>query len=197
MEPQTECEPTTSEPIQNTSQGQNDQQGSDQPINKKPTKSEQSTDHAEGKSSRYFTLLDLERCQFTLDGETVLNAQDATNEQFAALAEKVAMVLNVEQWYLEERRDFMNGLYAYCEARNYEFPFTVVDEETQETQPLEALEQKESGFLHDVERARPVMEAHPDIDAAGLAEALGWKSAIYAQTIKAYVNAQQSAQEGA
>jgi hypothetical protein len=192
MEPQIECEPTTNEPIQNTSQTPNEQQGSDQQISEKPTKFEPKTDHGAAKSSQFCTLLDLSRVTFTLDGEEVLNAQDATNEQFAALAEMVATVSNVEQWYLEERRDFINGLYTYCQEHHYEFPFVMRDEETVQTQPLE---QQESGFLHDVERARPLMEANPDLDANGLAQALGWKSAIYAQTIRLYVNAHHSTEE--
>jgi hypothetical protein len=136
MEPQTECENTTSKPIQNTSQYQSDQQGSDQPTNKKPTDSEQSTDHGAGKSSQYFTLLDLCRLTFSLDGVEVLNAQDATNEQFGALTDVISDVTNVEQWYLEERRDFINGLYAFCKEHNYTFPFTLVDEEGTPTTPL-------------------------------------------------------------
>ena len=71
-----------------------------------------------------------------LDGVEVLNAQDATNEQFDALADVVSDVSNVEQWYLEERRDFINGLQAFCEERNYPFPFTIVDEEGTPTTPL-------------------------------------------------------------
>ncbi len=65
----------------------------------------------------------------------MLNAQDASNEEFDALAQVVSDVSNVEQWYLEERRDFINGLRAFCEARNYPFPFTIVDEETQPVTP--------------------------------------------------------------
>ena len=135
MESQRECEPTTSEPIQNTSQPPNEQQGSEQPINTKPIDSEQKTDHGVAKSSQYFTLLDLRRLTFTLDGEHVLNAQDATQDEFDALARVVSEVSNVLEWYLEERRDFINGLRAFCEERSYPFPFTVVDEETQLTTP--------------------------------------------------------------
>ena len=57
------------------------------------------------------------------------------NEEFDALAQVVSDVTNVEQWYMEERRDFINGLRAFCEERNYPFPFTIVDEETQPTIP--------------------------------------------------------------
>lgn len=143
MEPQTECENTTDNNIQNTSLDPNDQQGSETPTNKKPNNLEQRTDRGAGKSSQYFTLLDLHRLTFTLDGEEVLDAQHATNEQFSALVSTIADVSNVEQWYLEERRDFVNQLYAWCEERNYEFPFTIVDEEKQETQPLEPVETQE------------------------------------------------------
>jgi hypothetical protein len=135
MEPQTVCEHTTDESIQNTSLDPNAQQGSEPPISEKPMNSEQSTDRGAGKSSQYFSLLDLCRLTFSLDGREVLNAQDATNEQFGALADVVADVTNVEQWYLEERRDFMNGLRAFCEERNYPFPFTIVDEESKPTTP--------------------------------------------------------------
>ena len=129
MEPQTECEVTTSDNTQNTLQQGSELPQSEQSTHKKPLDSEQRTDHGAAKSSRYFTLLDLRRITFTLDGEQVLNTQDATNEQFNALVQVVSNVSNVEEWYLEERRDFLNGLYAFCEERGYSFPFTIVDEE--------------------------------------------------------------------
>jgi hypothetical protein len=132
MESQTECAATTSEPIQNTLPQGGNPQPDEQPTLKKPIGSEQRIGHGEEKSSQSFTLLDLRRLAFTLDGEHVLNAQDATHEQFDALAQIVSEVSNVEQWYLEERRDFINGLRAFCEARNYLFPFTLLDEEAHE-----------------------------------------------------------------
>jgi hypothetical protein len=135
MESQTECEATTSEGTQNTLQQGGDQPPSEQPTHKMPIDSEQKTDHDAGKSSQSFTLLDLRRLTFTLNGEQVLNAQDASNEEFDALAQVVSDVSNVEQWYLEERRDFINGLRAFCEERNYPFPFTLMDEETQPVTP--------------------------------------------------------------
>ena len=135
MESQTECAATTSEDTQNTLPQGSEQPQSEQPTPKKPTDSEPRTDHGAEKSSPSFTLLDLRRLTFTLDGEHVLNAQDSTYEQFDALAQVVSDVTNVEQWYLEERRDFINGLRAFCEERNYLFPFTILDEETQPTTP--------------------------------------------------------------
>src|SRR5690348_7471624 len=106
MESQTECAATTNEDIPNTLQQGSDQPQSEQSTPKKPTGSELSIGHGAEKSSpslRMFTLLDLHHLTFTLDGEHVLNAQDATNEQFDALAQVVSDVSNVEQWYLEER----------------------------------------------------------------------------------------------
>ena len=145
MESQTECAATTNEPIQNTLPQEGEQQGSEQPMPKKPTGSEPKTDHGAGRSNPSFTLLDLCRLTFTLDGEQVLNAQDATHEQFDALAQVVSNVSNVEQWYLEERRDFINGLQAFCEERNYPFPFTIMDEETEPTTSRGEPTQEESG----------------------------------------------------
>jgi hypothetical protein len=137
VEPQTECEATTNEHIQNTLQQGSEQHGSEHPTHKKPIESELKTDHGAGKSNQSFTLLDLRRLTFTLDGEQVLNAQEATHEEFDALAQVVSDITKVEQWYLEERRDFINGLRAFCEERNYPFPFTIVDEESIPTTPLE------------------------------------------------------------
>ena len=82
-----------------------------------------------------------------------------------------------------------------CDERTYPFPFTLVDEEKTPTAPL-SNESEETGFLHDVERARSVMASKPEITSQELNEALGLKSAIYAHTVKVYVNAQKSAEEG-
>jgi hypothetical protein len=145
MESQTECAATTSEDIPNTSQQGGEQQGSGQPTHKRQTGSEPRTDHGAERSSPSFTLLDLRRLTFTLDGEQVLNAQDATHEEFDALAQVVSNVSNVLEWYLEERRDFINGLRAFCEERNYPFPFTLVDGEAEPTTSRGEPTQEESG----------------------------------------------------
>ena len=82
-----------------------------------------------------------------------------------------------------------------CEERNYSFPFTLVDEEKTPTTPL-SHEGEETGFLHDVEHAKPLMQANPEMNAKELADALGLKSMVYAQTVEVYVNAHKSAQKG-
>jgi hypothetical protein len=131
-----ECTDTTKTAIQNTSAAANEPRQSGLNTKQEPMKSEQRTDHDEETSSPYYTLLDLCRLTFTLDGVEVLNAQDATAEQFDALASLVADVTNVGQWYIEDRRDFINGLQAFCEQRGFPFPFTLVDEEKTPTAPL-------------------------------------------------------------
>jgi hypothetical protein len=145
MESQTECAVTTNEDIQNTSKPGGDQQPDEQLTIKKPIDSEQRSGHGAEQSSPSFTLLDLRRLTFTLDGEHVLNAQDATHEQFDALAQMVSDVSNVLEWYLEERRDFINGLRAFCEERTYPFPFTMLDEEAQSATSRGEPMQEESG----------------------------------------------------
>jgi hypothetical protein len=60
---------------------------------------------------------------------------------------------------------------------------------TEETNKPE--EQAQPDFLVQVARAREIMRDNPEIDSAGLAEALGISSKFYAHTIKVYVNAQQ------
>src|SRR6516225_3021739 len=122
MESPSACDRTTNEHIPNTLAQGSELPPSELPTNAKPIDCEQRTAH-DAKPGSAFTLLDLRSITFTLDGVETLNAQDATNEQFAALAEVVSEVTNVEEWYLEERRDFLNGLYAFCQAHDYPFPF--------------------------------------------------------------------------
>lgn len=136
MDSSQECRTTTKEPIQNTLQQGSEPSKSEQPTSKKPTASEQKTGHAAGTSNRYFTLMDMGRLTFSLDDGQVLNVADATSEQFWTLANALANVTNVEEWFLEDRRDFVNQLYAFCEANNYQFPFTIISEV-----PLEAAQE--------------------------------------------------------
>jgi len=64
-----------------------------------------------------------------------------------------------------------------------------------ENSMLVEVQEPASDFLEQAARAREIMRDNPEIDSAGLAEALGISSKLYAHTIKVYVNAQ--AQEGA
>ena len=138
MELAPEHNDTTNKTILNTLD--QPQEGSEQPTSeqntsKKPIDSEQRTGHGV-RAPSVFTLLDLARLEFSLDNQQPLNAQDATNEQFGELADSVATVTDVKAWYLEERRDFINGLYAFCQENTFPFPFTMVDEAKTPTAPL-------------------------------------------------------------
>lgn len=174
MKSQIKCEGTTNENIPNTS-------GPEVANARYTTK---------GK----YTLLDLHRLTFHLEGiEETLNVEECTAEQFNAFAQAVADVEDVDTlvWPLEERRNLVNELWVFCEQEKFDFP--LIDTDVEESTPTVPLNTEESGFLHDVERAKPIMQANPEIDAKGLAEALGLKSVVYAQTVKVYVNAQEGA----
>jgi hypothetical protein len=111
---------------------------------------------------------------------------------------------NLDQWTSEERRDFLNwcldeGVLTIQEGR-----LVPAEEELVPTAPLahdtdtDAPKSAEDvGFLRDIERAKPVIAANPAISAKELAEALGLKSAVSAQTLKVSVNAHKSAEKGA
>jgi hypothetical protein len=78
-----------------------------------------------------------------------------------------------------------------------------VEEEQIPTAPLshdteaDAQERAEdAGLFHDVECARPVIQANPAISAQELADALGLKSAVYAHTLKVAVNAHHTSEKG-
>ncbi len=60
-----------------------------------------------------------------------------------------------------------------------------------ENSMLVEVQEPASDFLEQAARAREIMRDNPEIDSAGLAEALGISSKLYAHTIKVYVNAQQ------
>jgi len=53
--------------------------------------------------------------------------------------------------------------------------------------------QEDSKFLRDAQRAKPVIRAHPNMSAKELANALGLKSVLYAQTVKVYVKSREGA----
>ena len=150
-----------------------------------------------GTQTTRLRLPDLPEFRLGADGD--LNAFDATDIEFLNFVQTLVPLTgeNTDKWTWEERRDFLN----WCLD---EHVLTIADgrlvpvEDEEERIPTAPLsnESEESGFLHDVERAKPVMQANPEISSKELAEALGWKSVLYAHTVKVYVNAQKSAEEG-
>jgi hypothetical protein len=143
-------------------------------------------------------------------GQSEHNAWKASDEAFFAFAQSIVPV-KVEEgdslersWTWEERRDFVNwcldeGVLVVQDGR-----LVPVEEEQIPTAPLshdteaDAQESAEdAGFLHDVERARPLVHANPEISAQELAEALGLHSSLYAKTLKVSINAHQTSKKGA
>jgi hypothetical protein len=148
-----------------------------------------------GKPIAHLRLPDLPEFKLGADGD--LNGFDASNVEFSQFAHSLVPIKgDSEQWTWEERRDFLNWCLDEQVLTIAEKRLVPVEdpEEKTPTAPLQA-DSEETGFLHDVERARPVMRANPEINAKGLADALGLKSVIYAQTVKVYVNAHKSAEE--
>ncbi len=92
----------------------------------------------------------------------------------------------IAEWSFDDRC----GVIMYALSCGIVLQFA--DENNSETIPEN---NSEPDFLEWVARARVIMRDNPEIDSAGLAEALGISSKLYAHTIKVYVNAQ--AQEGA
>jgi hypothetical protein len=155
----------------------------------------QNTDNGaqNGTPDEHLRLPDLPEYKLGLEGD--LNGFDATDIEFSQFAQGLVPIKgDSDKWTWEERRDFLN----WCLDEQV---LTIIDdrlvpvEETVPTAPL-SHESEETGFLHDVERAIPVMQANPEINAKGLADALGLKSVVYAQMVKVYVNAHKSAEEG-
>lgn len=142
-------------------------------------------------------------------GQSEHNAWKASDEEFLAFAQSIVPIKveegdSVERsWTWEERRDFVNwcideGVLLVQDGR-----LIPVEEEKIPTAPqshdteADAQESAENaGFLHDGERARPVIQANPAISAQELVDALGLHSALYAQTLKVYVNAHKSTENG-
>jgi hypothetical protein len=160
-----------------------------------------------GKQTTRLRLPDLPDLKLGTEGD--LNGFDATDSEFLHFVQSLVPLTGeqTDHWTWEERRDFLNwcldeqvlevsdGRLILLEETIPTAPLSVQSEAESTAPTVRPGSEEDAGFLHDVERARPVIEAKPDIDAPGLAEALGLESAIYAQTIKVYVNAQKSAVE--
>jgi len=148
-----------------------------------------------GQPSMRVRLPDLPDYRLGVDGE--LNGFDATDSQFLHFVESLVPLTgeNLDHWTWEERRDFLN----WCLD---EHVLVIQDgrlvpyEEGIPTAPLRH-DEEETGFLADVERARPVIASNPAISAEELADTLGLNSTVYAQSLMVSVNAHKSEEEGA
>ena len=141
-------------------------------------------------------LPDLPEYRLGVEGD--LNGFDATDAEFLEFIQSLVPLTGegLDHWTWEERRDFLNWcldehVLKIADGR-------LVPNEDPEEGTLTAQlshDSEETGFLTDVERARPVIASNPEMSAKELAESLGLKSALYAHTVKVYVNAHKSEEE--
>jgi hypothetical protein len=128
----------------------------------------------------------------------------ATDEQWRSLIRctgvRITSKDDSKPWGPMARRDFLNWLENESPDRMPKFFDSheaaskwLEDRNEQETSSKQSAE--DVGFLRDVERAESVIHANPEISAKDLAEALGLKSAAYAQTLKVSLHAQKSAED--
>jgi hypothetical protein len=156
-----------------------------------------------GQPARRLRLPDLP--DYKLGAEGDLNGFDSTDSEFLHFVQTLVPLTgeNLDHWTWEERRDFLNwcldegiltiqdGRLVHVEELGSSAPLT------HETSTDAPKSEDDAGFLRDVDRAKPVIHAHQQISAKELADALGLKSAVYAQTLKVYVNAQHAQEEEA
>jgi hypothetical protein len=171
----------------------------------------QSTDNGKqnGTPARRLRLPDLPDFRLGIEGD--LNGFDATDSEFLQFVQSLVPLTGeqLDHWTWEERRDFLNWCLDEQIVKIQNGRLVPVEErvvtaslskqsEADYTDTEDAPDSTEgAGFLHDVERAAPVLRANPEISANELADALGLHSATYAQTVKVYVNAHKSAEKGA
>ncbi len=161
-------------------------------------KAQQSTDNGEtnGHPNMRLRLPDLPEYRLGVEGD--LNGFDATDTEFLNFVQSLVPLTgeDLDHWTWEGRRDFLNWCldeHVLRIADGRLVPAEDPEEGTPTEQPSHTSE--ETGFLNDVERARPVITSNPEMSTKELAESLGLKSALYAQTVKVYVNAHKSAEE--
>jgi hypothetical protein len=146
----------------------------------------------------------------------VVDVEHATPEQFEAWRKQNGIpAKGGVKWNFEMRCKTLNYCRFYGVWDALKFPIDFSAETAPNTAPTDApigAERRaeisdsdvpncaeDTGFLRDVERAKPVLHANPEISAKELADALGLQSAVYAQTLKVYVSihAQNAQMEGA
>jgi spore cortex formation protein SpoVR/YcgB (stage V sporulation) len=76
---------------------------------------------------RFKEIRDLLYIEFCLDGFHDISVYDALPVQMNVLAETYANVSNVDVnvWPIEERLDFVNNLWDFCQKRGYQFPLQI------------------------------------------------------------------------
>lgn len=148
---------------------------------------------------------------FRFTSGQVVNVEQASDEQFEAWTRQQGIPVenraNVAGWTFDNRCKLINHCRFYGVWDALHFPIDVgavgeksavalTDERAAPTPTEDAQTSAEdAGFLRDVERAKAVVSANPEINAQALADALGLKSAAYAHTLKVYLHAHKSTED--
>jgi hypothetical protein len=105
---------------------------------RKPIGSEQKTDREDANRTRFTEIRDLLYLEFSFDGNTTLNVYDALPHEMDTLAKMYANVSDVDPdvWPVEERLDFVNRLWDFCQQKGYQFPLQIKEIEP----PVERLD---------------------------------------------------------
>ena len=91
---------------------------------KQPTT--KSTEDPAEQSAQPFSLGDLARIAFTLDGveHDAWSSPAAAFQQYIAQFSRVSNV-DIGEWNVFERLDFLNALSVFCSKNGFSFPFTI------------------------------------------------------------------------
>jgi hypothetical protein len=104
-----------------------EQNKQEQRKSRKPIGLEQKTDRDDASKIRFKEIRDLLYLEFSFDGSTILNVYDALPPEMDTLAKMYANVSDVDPdvWPVEERLDFVNRLWDFCQKRGYQFPLQI------------------------------------------------------------------------
>jgi hypothetical protein len=110
-----------------------EQNKQEQRKSRKPIGLEQKTDRDDVSKIRFKEIRDLLYLEFCFDGSAILNVYDALPHEMNTLAKIYANVSDVDPdvWPVEERLDFVNRLWDFCQQKGYKFPLQI-----QEIKPL-------------------------------------------------------------
>jgi hypothetical protein len=104
-----------------------EQNKQEQRKSRKPIGFEQRTDREDASKIRFTEIRDLLYLEFSFDGSTILNVYDALPPEMNTLAKMYANVSDVDPdvWPVEERLDFVNRLWDFCQQKGYQFPLQI------------------------------------------------------------------------
>ena len=109
---------------------------------KRPKELEQKTSQEQRKFSRIRDLLYID---FSFDGIEIISVYSAMPSQMDKLANMYFNIsdVNVEIWPVEERLDFVNHLWDFCQKKGYKFPLRIRKSTKELNRPVETSDRQE------------------------------------------------------